>query len=59
MVLDLGQHPGVLKDMVASPGGTTIEAVYTLEKNGFRGSIMEAVRNCCSKRHLNGQRGSG
>jgi pyrroline-5-carboxylate reductase len=49
MVLDLGQHPGALKDMVASPGGTTIEAVYTLEKNGFRGSIMEAVRNCSLK----------
>ncbi|HHZ12370.1 MAG TPA: pyrroline-5-carboxylate reductase [Clostridiales bacterium] len=49
MVLDLDQHPGVLKDMVTSPGGTTIEAVYTLEKNGFRGSIMEAVRNCCQK----------
>ncbi|HZJ57777.1 MAG TPA: pyrroline-5-carboxylate reductase [Clostridia bacterium] len=49
MVLDSNMHPGSLKDMVSSPGGTTIEAIYTLEKNGFRGSIMEAVRNCALK----------
>ena len=49
MVLELEEHPGILKDMVCSPGGTTIEAIYTLEKNNFRGSVMEAVRNCALK----------
>lgn len=49
MVLELGKHPGELKDMVCSPKGTTIEAIYTLEKNNFRGSIMEAMKNCALK----------
>ncbi len=49
MVLELDEHPGVLKDMVTSPGGTTIEAIHTLEKNCFRGAVIEAVRNCALK----------
>lgn len=49
LVLETGKHPGVLKDMVCSPGGTTIEAVRTLEKNGFRSAIMEAVISCVEK----------
>lgn len=43
MVLESGKHPGALKDMVTSPGGTTIAAVHELEKNGIRNSMMDAV----------------
>lgn len=49
MVLSTGIHPGALKDMVCSPGGTTIEAVQALEKNGFRNAIMEAVQAASAK----------
>ena len=49
MVLQTGIHPGELKDMVCSPGGTTIEAVKDLERNGFRYAVMEAVRVASEK----------
>ncbi|MCH5280852.1 MAG: pyrroline-5-carboxylate reductase [Lachnospiraceae bacterium] len=49
MVLETGKHPAELKDMVCSPGGTTIEAVSVLEKTGFNSSIIEAERACIHK----------
>jgi len=44
MVLETKKHPGELKDMVTSPAGTTIEAVYALEKGGLRAALMDAVQ---------------
>ncbi len=49
MVLETGLHPGVLKDQVCSPGGSTIEAVSELEKQGFRGNIQAAMEKCTQK----------
>jgi pyrroline-5-carboxylate reductase len=49
MVLETGSHPGLLKDNVCTPGGATIEAVSTLEKNQFRGSVLAAMESCTKK----------
>ena len=49
MILETGMHPGELKDMVCSPAGTTIEGVRTLEKNGFRSAVFEALQAASDK----------
>jgi pyrroline-5-carboxylate reductase len=55
MVLETGLHPGALKDMVTSPGGTTIEGLHELEKGKVRGSLMSAVRAATEKSKKLGQ----
>jgi pyrroline-5-carboxylate reductase len=55
MVLETGQHPGALKDMVASPGGTTIEGLHELEKGKLRATLMNAVRAATEKSRKLGQ----
>lgn len=49
MVLETRKHPGELKDMVCSPGGTTIEAVAILEEKGMRSAVIEAMLACTKK----------
>lgn len=49
MVLETGRHPGELKDMVCSPGGTTIQAVKVLEEKGLRAAVMDAMEACIEK----------
>jgi pyrroline-5-carboxylate reductase len=55
MVLETGLHPGALKDMVTSPGGTTIEGLHELELGGLRGTVMSAVRAAADKSRKLGQ----
>lgn len=49
LMLETGKHPGILKDMVCSPGGTTICGVKVLEEEGMRGAIMDAIDSCIQK----------
>lgn len=47
--IETGKHPEVLKDMVCSPAGTTIEAVAALERAGFRNAVISAARAAADK----------
>lgn len=49
LMLETGKHPGELKDMVCSPGGTTIQAVRVLEEKGLRAAVMDAMEACVEK----------
>lgn len=49
MVLATGLNPGQLKDMICSPGGTTIEAVCELERKGFRTAVIDGAQAAMAK----------
>lgn len=49
LMLETGKHPGELKDMVCSPGGTTIQGVRILEEQGMRASVMNAINGTIEK----------
>ncbi|WP_419024582.1 pyrroline-5-carboxylate reductase [Emergencia sp.] len=51
MALKSGDHPGQMKDAVCSPAGTTIVGVSTLEKNGFRFAVIDAIDQIQNKIH--------
>ena len=44
LIMDTGMHPGQVKDMVSSPGGTTITGCQVLEEMGFRAAAIDAVQ---------------
>ena len=53
MLLETGMHPGQLKDMVTSPGGTTIEGCEALERGGMRYAVIDCINVATEKsKHL-------
>ncbi len=49
LALETGKHPGELKDMVTSPGGTTISGLHTIEKGGLRTTLINAVEEATKR----------
>lgn len=49
MVVETGEHPAKLKDMVVTPAGTTIEGLLELEKGGFRALVISAVTRAAER----------
>ena len=56
MVLSSGDHPAVLNDRVASPGGTTIAGLHALEDHGVRSAMLAAVQAATERSRELGQR---
>jgi pyrroline-5-carboxylate reductase len=55
LLLETNEHPGRLKDMVTSPGGTAITGLHTLEHGGVRTTLMDAVEAATKRSHELGQ----
>ena len=49
LIKETQMHPGELKDLVTSPGGTTIAGVAKLESVGFRSALIEAVKSATKR----------
>jgi len=49
LVIELQEHPAKIRDMVTTPGGTTIEAIYELEGSQVRQALMRAVEEATKK----------
>jgi len=57
LIIETGTHPGQLKDMVSSPGGTTIAGIAALEEGGVRRTFINAVERATQRsRELGGRR---
>ncbi len=51
LLMETGEHPSLLREKVTSPGGTTASALRVLEKNGFKGIIIDAVAAAAERSH--------
>ena len=59
LLLDTDEHPGKLKDMVTSPGGTAIAGLHTLEEGGLRTTLINAVETATTRARELGRGGKG
>lgn len=56
LLLETGKHPGELKDMVTSPGGTAIAGLHTLEAGGLRTTLINAVEAATARARVLGKK---